>query len=320
LQVAVESTRVKKQKIMQRVSTLAKEYKCIAISSLYKIRATQLMELRKKFRNEMEILVVKNKIVSMALKVEGSNITEKFTDKLKGQSALIFTDLDPFKLDMLFEKNRVELQARPGDIATTDITIPECNTGIPPGPVLSEFKEVKVPTKIDSGSIWVLKDTVAAKKGEVISPKLASLLSRLDIKPIKAGLSIYVSWYEGSILFKEDIKLDLEQYRRQIQDIYLNANLIAIEAFYPTKETLPIIISKVELEARSFALQVGYMSKDLIKDFLVKCNNEAILLANRSGYTSKDAINILIAKGNREALALSKKIEEKDYTQSEESK
>ncbi|MCP8304552.1 MAG: 50S ribosomal protein L10 [archaeon] len=277
------------------------------------------MELRKKFRNKMEILVVKNKIASMALKGEGLEISEKFTDKLKGQSALIFTDIDPFKLDMMFEKNRVNLQARPGDIATDDIMIPEGNTGIPPGPVLSEFKEAKVPTKIDAGSIWVSKDTVVVRKGEAISPKLASLLSRLGVKPIKAGLSAYVVWYDGSILYEKDIKLDLDEYRRQIKEVYLNANRIAIEASYPTRETLPFIISKFELEARSLAITAGYVSKDVIIDLLVKCNNEAILLAMRSGYTGRDAIISLLAKGSRGALALYKKLEEKGYTQPSES-
>jgi hypothetical protein len=33
--------------------------------------------------------------------------------------------------------------------------IPSGDTGITPGPVLSEFKEANVPTKIDQGTIWV---------------------------------------------------------------------------------------------------------------------------------------------------------------------
>ncbi|MCP8318274.1 MAG: 50S ribosomal protein L10 [Candidatus Methylarchaceae archaeon HK01B] len=313
MQVALESPRAKKQRIIKRVTVLAKKYQCIAISSLYKIRAAQLMELRKKFRNNMEILVVKNKIASMALKEEGLEISERFTDKLKGQSAMIFTNIDPFKLDMMFEKNKVNLQARPGDLATEEIMIPEGNTGIPPGPVLSEFKEAKVPTKIDAGSIWVSKDTTVVRKGESISPKLASLLSRLDVKPIRAGLSAYVVWFEGSILYERDIKLDLEEYRRQIEEVYLNANRIAIEASYPTRETLPFIISKFELKARLLAITAGYMSKDVIIDLLVKCNNEAILLAMTSGYTGRDAISCLLAKGSREASALYNKLEEKGY-------
>ncbi|MCP8323732.1 MAG: 50S ribosomal protein L10 [Candidatus Methylarchaceae archaeon HK02M2] len=318
MQVAVGSGRVKKKRIMQEVATLVKKYKCIAISSLYKIRAAQLMELRKKFRNEMEILVVKNKIASIALEKE--NLTKKFTEELKGQSALIFTDIDPFQLDIMFEKNRVNLQARPGDIATDDIMIPAGNTGIPPGPVLSEFKEAKVPAKIDSGSIWVLKDTVAIKKGEAISPKLASLLSRLGVKPIRAGLSLYASWYDGLMLYEKDIKLDLDEHRRKIQEAYHNVNTIAIAASYLTKETLPLIISKFEFEARTLAISASYMSKDVIVDLLVKGNNQVMLLAMKSGYFGKDAISILLSKGSEKAMFLYKELEGKGYTHPDESK
>jgi len=43
------------------------------------------------------------------------------------------------------------------------------NTGNAPGSKLSEFKENKIPTKIDQGTIWILKETTPVKKGEPIS-------------------------------------------------------------------------------------------------------------------------------------------------------
>ena len=38
----------------------------------------------------------------------------------------------------------------------------------------------------------MVKDTRVAKPGDQISQKLASLLSKLDIKPIEAGISVVV--------------------------------------------------------------------------------------------------------------------------------
>ncbi len=34
-----------------------------------------------------------------------------------------------------------------------DVVVPTKNTGIAPGPMLTEFKENKIPTKIDQGTI-----------------------------------------------------------------------------------------------------------------------------------------------------------------------
>ncbi|MGQ9469876.1 MAG: 50S ribosomal protein L10 [Nitrososphaerales archaeon] len=288
MQVALKSSRVEKERTIQRILSNTKNYKTIAVSKLHKVRATQLMELRKKFRKDMEIIVIKNKVASMAFKKSGLNKVEVFIDELKGQSALIFTNMDPFKLYMLLEKNKVNLPARPGDMATEDIVIPAGNTGIPPGPVLSEFKEAKIPTRIDSGSVWVSKDTIVAKKGDPILPKLASLLSRLGIKPVRAGLSVSAAWHDGLIFHEKDLKLDLDEYKNSIQDAYLYAKALAIGASYPTKETLPLIISRFEAEARSIAIASGYLSKDVIVDILKRYNNEALVLYSKlkdRGYT-----------------------------------
>jgi large subunit ribosomal protein L10 len=288
LQVALKRPRAKKERFIQRILSLTKNYKTIAISKLYKVRAAQLMELRRKFRKEMEVIVVKNKVASIAFKQANLSKVEDFIKEIKDQSALIFTNIDPFKLYMLLEKNKVNLPARPGDIATEDIVIPAGNTGLAPGPVLSEFKEAKIPTRIDSGSIWVSRDTVVANKGDPISPKLASLLSKLGIKPVRAGLSVSIAWYDGLIFYEKDMKLDIDEYKRLIRDAYINAKTLAIEASYPIKEILPFIIMKYETEARYIAIASGYLSKDIIADILAKCNNEAIVLYSilrDKGYT-----------------------------------
>ena len=81
------------------------------------------------------------------------------------------------------------LFARGGDNASMDVSIPPKNTGIAPGPMLTDFKENNIPTKIDQGTIWIMKETVPVKKGEPISEKLAGLLTKLDIKAIEAGTS-----------------------------------------------------------------------------------------------------------------------------------
>lgn len=281
MQVALKSRRVKKESAIQKILSNAKKCKTIAVSKLHKVRATQLMELRRKFRKDMEIMVIKNNVASIAFGKTSLEKVENFVDELKGQSALIFTNIDPFKLDILLEKNKVNLPARPGDIATEDIFIPAGNTGIPPGPVLSEFKEAKIPTRIDSGSVWVSNDTIVAQKGDLISPKLASLLSRLGIKPVRAGLSVSAAWHDGLIFHEMDLKLDWDEYRRSIQDAHLNAISLALGASYPTRETLPSIISRLEAEARSLAIAAGYPSKEVMADILIKSYNETLVLYSK---------------------------------------
>ena len=179
----------RKQNLYQQMQELPKSYSVIALSSMTKVRAAQLMKIRKKFHNDIKIKIIKNRVVQKSFeKINGIVGLDQLSSKLEGQCALMFTNISPFKLNLVFDQNKVYLAAKGGDVTKMDITIPSGNTGISPGPVLSEFKEVNVPTKIDQGTIWVSKDTRVAKAGDVITQKTAALLSKLNIKPIEVEL------------------------------------------------------------------------------------------------------------------------------------
>ena len=251
-----------KTRVLHQVEELAKKYDTIIVSKLHKVRAGQLMLLRKNFRNELIMLVAKNNIASIALKNVGAKNADEFIANLEGQNALIFTNMNPFKLYLSLEKSKVNLPARAGDIATEDIVVPSGNTGIPPGPVLSEFKEANVTTRIEAGSIYVSQDSVVARPGDVISPKLAGLLSRLNLKPIKAGLSIFMASSEGLLLLQKDIAIDLAQYRADVSKAAAEAIALALEGAYPTPEVLPLLIGRAYRGANEVAIQSGYITQE----------------------------------------------------------
>ena len=172
----------KKRLMYQELQDLPAKYNVIALSKMTKVRATQLMAIRKKFRNEIKIKIIKNKVAIRAFeKVKGIAGIDSLSKQLEGQCALLFTNVSPFKLNLIFSQNKVFLPAKGGDVATKEILVPAGNTGIAPGPVLSEFKLANVPTRIDQGMIWINKDTVVARPGAVISMQLASLLSKLNV-------------------------------------------------------------------------------------------------------------------------------------------
>jgi len=183
--------------------------------------------------------------------------------------------LDPFKLFLMLEKNRVNLAARAGDVAPTDIVIPAGNTGQQAGPVLSEFREAGVMTKIEAGSIQVVKDSVVAKAGSQISPKLASLLSRLGIKPIRAGIAIALALENGLVYAAEAVAIDLDKYRESLVQGYSSAKALAVEIGYVTKETAPEIIAKAYREALAVAVEAGEITPESAPVILAKAEAEA---------------------------------------------
>ena len=198
--------------------------------------------------------------------------------------------MDPFKLQLIMEKGKIDLAARAGDLATSDISIPAGNTGIPPGPVLSEFKSVDVDTRIETGSIFVARDTVVAKRGDEITIHLAGLLSRLNIKPIKAGLSVDSAYMGGLIFHADDISINLDSYRAEIISSFQSALALGVEQSYMTSETTPLIIAKAFRSARGLSVTSGFFTKETVDEIILLDHMKAVSLSNTiesKGYSAE---------------------------------
>ncbi|HEY6757367.1 MAG TPA: 50S ribosomal protein L10 [Nitrososphaera sp.] len=274
----------KKKRLMyeelQRVPT---EYNVVALSKMTKVRAAQLMMIRKKFRNDIKIKIIKNKVATRAFeKVKGVTGLENLSKQLEGQCALIFTNINPFKLNLIFAQNKVFLPAKGGDIATKEIVVPSGNTGITPGPVLSEFKIANVPTKIDQGTIWVSKDTLVVKPGDVISTPLASLLSKLNVKPIEAGISVNFAIAEGLMFKEQDLRINLDEYKEELVRSFERALALATEAGYMTSETVKLLLVKAQQQARSLAAEAGYVTPETASFVLPRAQVQAQAVANKA--------------------------------------
>ena len=252
-----------KQELYQQMLELPKSYNVIALSQVNKVRATQLMKIRKKFHKEIIIKVIKNRVTQRAFeKISDLQGIDKLSCQLEGQCALMFTNISPFKLNLIFDQNRVFLPAKGGDITKTEIMIPSGDTGITPGPVLSEFKEANVPTKIDQGTIWVGRDTIVAKPGDVISTKLASLLSKLNIKPIEAGIVVNYAIADKLVFAENDLRIDINEIKNELSRSYNESISLAVESSYFTRESMGYLLSKASRQAQSLALESNYLSKD----------------------------------------------------------
>ena len=278
-----------KQELYQQMLELPKSYNVIALSKVNKVRATQLMKIRKKFHKEIIIKVIKNRVTQRAFeKISDLQGIDKLSCQLEGQCALMFTNISPFKLNLIFDQNRVFLPAKGGDITKTEIMIPSGDTGITPGPVLSEFKEANVPTKIDQGTIWVGRDTIVAKPGDVISTKLASLLSKLDIKPIEAGIVVNYAIADKLVFAEDDLRIDINEIKNELSRSYNESISLAVESSYFTRESMGYLLSKASRQAQSLALESNYLSKDtawqIISTEEMKAQNLVNKLKNK-GYS-----------------------------------
>ncbi len=266
----------------QQLQELPKKYSVIALVRMEKVRASQLLPLRKKFKGEVEIISIKDKVAKKAFEILDIPGIKNMIDNLTGQCLFMFTNMSPFKLNVLLGKNKIMLLARSGDKASIDVVISAKNTAIAPGPILTDFKEAGIPTKIDQGTIWIVKDTTPVEKGGVISAKLASILGKLDIKTIEAGIALGAALEKGTIYSKDDLVIDVEKIRNEFGQAHQQAVSLSIEAAYITPDNIKQILAKAAQSSRSVSVESGYLTDENKEQILQKGDSQARGLASKA--------------------------------------
>ena len=272
----------KKTQMYQTLQELPKKYKVMALVRMEKVRASQLLPLRKKLQGKVEIVSIKDKVAQRALEKLDLGGIEKMKEMLTGQCLFMFTDMSPFELNIFLSKNKILLPARGGDIASMDVIVQPKNTGIAPGPMLTEFKENKIPTKIDQGTIWILKETTPVKKGDIISAKLAALLGKLDIKPIEAGIVLNAALSESVLFSEEQLVVDVEKIKMQLVQANQQAVSLSIEASYITEDNIIQILAKASQAANNLSVEAGYVTEENKEQILQKAESQAQGIANKA--------------------------------------
>ena len=263
---------------VEEIKELLKGYKSIGIASLQKVRAAQLQELKKSLTGKVYMRVLKNTLTKLAIEKMETDDLKKLEEHLEGANLFLFTDLNPFKLALLLERGKVKTIAKSGDIAAMDVVIPEGSTGQPPGPIISQLNAVGLPTRIESGSVWVSKDTLVVRKGEPISERLAALLSKLGIKAVEAGLSMKAFLDEGLIITGDLLKIDVEATRKNIENSNSEAFALTLSIAYPTSENMTMLLQIAHKEAFALSLNASVPTKETIADLVRKAHTEMLSL------------------------------------------
>ena len=272
----------RKSQMYQQLQELPKKYKVLAVIKMRKVRSTQVLPLRKTLAGEVEFFSIKDKIAKKVFETLDVPGIKDIAGDLTGQCMFLFTDMSPFKLNVLLAKNKIMMAARGGDLASFDIVVPAKNTGIAPGPMLTEFKEAGIPTKIDQGTIWIAKDSTPVLKGQAINEKLASILGKLDIKPVEAGISLYTALEEGTVYAEDEMVIDVDKVRDEFAQAHQQAVSLSIEAAYVTAENISQILSKASQAAHSVSVESGFMTEQTREQILQKADAQAKALASQA--------------------------------------
>ena len=205
---------------------------------------------------------------------------EKLKDYIYDQTAIVATNMNPFKLYKMLEETKVPSPLKPGQVSPVDVVVEKGPTPFPPGPIIGELQAAGLPAAIEKGKVVIKETVTVVRAGEVVKPELARVLEKLDIKPIKIGLDVRAIYDNGIILTPDVLAIDTEKVIEDISKAYQNAINLALNIAYVTKETAELLIMKAVMEAKNLAINACIIEKDVIPDLLAKAYSQMLALAS----------------------------------------
>ena len=273
-----------KKKVVKEMADLIKKYPIIGAVNMENLPAPQLQAMKSQLRGTVVIRMAKRRFIKIAIemcKAEKKGI-EKIEAYLKGMPALLFTKENPFKLYRVLQKSKSSAPAKPGQTAPNDIIVPKGPTPFAPGPLIGELGMLGIKTSVEGGKIAVIDDKVVAKEGDVISEKLAGLLSRFGIEPMEIGLNLVAVYEDGTIYTKDVLSIDEEAFMNNLLNAHRWAFNLAVEAGYYTKDTVEAMIPKAFNEAKAVAKEGNIMCDLLAGELVEKAEREALSLKSEA--------------------------------------
>lgn len=253
---------------VEKLKKLINSYPVVGIVGIGRIPASQMHEMRKMLRDIAVLRVSKNTLIEHALQNE--NGVSQLKKYVEAESAIIATEINPFKLFNKLEKMKMNIPAKGGEIAPNDIVIEKGETPFKPGPIVGDLQKVGIPAAIREGKVMIEKTVTLVKKGEVIKPEVAQMLTRLEIYPLQIGLDVRALYEDGSIFTPDILSIDTEKVMNDFRMAYSHAFLLALEIGYPTKETIQHLIQRAYRNSFTLAIECAIYTPQTVEEIIKK--------------------------------------------------
>ncbi|MFT4250590.1 MAG: 50S ribosomal protein L10 [Candidatus Woesearchaeota archaeon] len=257
----------KKTVAVNEFTQLIEKYPIIAAVDMQNLPARQLQLMREQLRDTCEIRMTKRRLLHVAMDNSKKDVSA-LKEHLKGMPALLFTKENPFTLFKILKKNKSPAPAKGGQTAPNDIIVKAQATPFAPGPIIGELGSFGLKTGVENGKVAIKADKVVCKEGDVISPALAGLLTRLQIYPMEVGLALTAVYEDGEILTKNILDIDEEAYLQDIMSAAAGAFNLSVNASIPLAENIELLLINASNAARGLARESAYITKENAEEIL----------------------------------------------------
>ncbi|MBS3793313.1 MAG: 50S ribosomal protein L10 [Candidatus Thorarchaeota archaeon] len=279
-----------KKDTVNKLSDMIEDSEMVGLVNVEGVGAKQMHGIRESLRGSAVIKMARNTLMKRAIEKVNKEGIQKLEDHVKGPVAFVFSNQNPFRLSQFLKENKAAAPAKGGQVTPKDIIVPSMNTGVAPGPFISELAALDIPSRVKGGVIHITEETVAVEAGEIVSNAMSQMLGRLGIEPMELQLKLIAAYTDGTLLTEDVLEIDLQDIFKEVVVGHQFAVNLSINAGYPTADTIPMVIAKADIEAKSLALSTGFVVPDMIGEFLAKANAESLALAKQLANENPDAI------------------------------
>ena len=271
-----------KERFVKQIADDAKNYAVVAVVNFANMPLAQLQSLRSALRGTVVIHGGRRRLFERALGL-GNGIS-KLKEYLNcEQPGIIFSNETAFALAKTLKRSRTPAPIKGGQKAPKDIIVPAGPTGFAPGPIIGELGEAGVKAGIDAGKVVVKQDSLVAKQGDVVTQKLAAVLSRLGVQPMEIGLNLVAAYEDGFVFTGSVLDIDEKRFMEDLEQAGTWAFNLAMNAGVLTTETSPVLVQQAYRSARGLAIAQNIMADAVVADIVAKANAEMTAVKHNAG-------------------------------------
>ena len=270
-----QMTREEKEEKVEEFKTKIEDYPVVGMLDMHNLPSRQLQQMKKEMKEFADIKMSRKTLMQIAIDKAEKDEIDQLEENDAVQPAFMFSEKDPFQLYQLIQENKTSAAAEGGETAPNDIEIPEGDTGIGPGPMLGKLQQAGLNVQVDDGSIHVQSAGVIVEKGEEITADDAEILNQMGIEPLEIGLTLDVAYSEGELFSAEELDIDTEQYRSDVESAAGAAFNLAVNAGIINETTAEAIIGEAVQKAKNLAISEGLPVEETIEEAISYAHSAA---------------------------------------------
>jgi large subunit ribosomal protein L10 len=239
-----------KKKIVEDFKEMIEKNRTVLIASCKNLPGQQFHEIKKKLRGKAEIRFARKTAIERAIDGIEKGALKNLKELLTADFALIFSDMDAFELSGLLTDNESPSKAKSGDKAPKDIEIEPGPTELIAGPAISELQSVGLKVKVTDGKLEIIQGAVVAHEGDEISANVASVLSKLDVTPMKVGFIPLAAYDSEDDKVYNNIIIDKPGVLAELRNLIGKALGFAVSVGFVNEKTIGLFIAKAGAEEK----------------------------------------------------------------------